>query len=99
MVPSKVKTEADSARQTLLAAAWLRDAVDELDFQPDVAWVYNPLRYAWAAHEQYVRRYAKPGCEVIFVGMNPGPWGMAQTGIPFGQIAMASDWLRIDAPI
>lgn len=67
-------------------AKTLRDAVSELKFD-SVPWIYNPLDYAWAAHEQYLRRYAQPTCKVVFVGMNPGPWGMAQTGIPFGQIA------------
>jgi single-strand selective monofunctional uracil DNA glycosylase len=61
--------------------------------------LYNPLRYAWAAHEQYIQRYAQPTCRVIFVGMNPGPWGMAQTGVPFGQIAAVRDWLKVDATI
>lgn len=79
-------------------AKTLRDAVSELKFD-SVPWIYNPLDYAWAAHEQYLRRYAQPTCKVVFVGMNPGPWGMAQTGIPFGQIAAAHDWLGIDAEI
>ncbi|MFO1066763.1 MAG: single-stranded DNA-binding protein [Pirellulales bacterium] len=81
------------------AAAQLRDAVDRLRFEPQVPWVYNPLHYAWAAHEQYIARYARPTCEVLFLGMNPGPWGMAQTGVPFGQIAAVRDWLNIDADI
>ncbi len=42
---------------------------------------------------------AKATCQVLFVGMNPGPWGMAQTGVPFGQIAAARDWLGIDGEI
>ena len=62
-------------------------------------WIYNPLDYAWAAHEQYIRRYAQASCEVVLVGMNPGPWGMAQTGVPFGQIAAARDWLELDGEI
>ena len=31
--------------------------------------------------------------------MNPGPWGMAQTGVPFGEIAAVRDWLGISAPV
>ena len=81
------------------AAMTLRDAVDAIDFAECVPWVYNPLDYAWAAHEQYIQRYARASCQVLFVGMNPGPWGMAQTGVPFGQIAAARDWLELDGEI
>ena len=34
---------------------------------------------------------------VVFLGMNPGPFGMAQVGVPFGEVAAVRDWLRIDA--
>jgi single-strand selective monofunctional uracil DNA glycosylase len=81
------------------AAANLRDSVDRLDFSDHVPWVYNPLQYAWQAHEQYLTRFAKSSCRVLFLGMNPGPWGMAQCGIPFGEIEIAVRWLGIDAVI
>jgi single-strand selective monofunctional uracil DNA glycosylase len=85
---------------TVLAAAKrLSREVDRLDFAPDVEWVYNPLHYAWPSHGEYLSRYLNSGCEVLFLGMNPGPWGMAQTGIPFGEVNAVRDWLRIDAPI
>lgn len=61
--------------------------------------VYHPLHYAWAVHEQYLRRYAGGRKRVLFLGMNPGPFGMAQIGVPFGEIASARDWLRLDAPV
>jgi len=81
------------------AAARLRDTVDQLRFAPPISHVYNPLDYAWAAHEAYLRRYGNGRKRVIFLGMNPGPFGMAQVGVPFGQIAAVRDWLRIQAPI
>jgi single-strand selective monofunctional uracil DNA glycosylase len=31
--------------------------------------------------------------------MNPGPFGMVQTGIPFGEVQAVRDWLGIDAPV
>ena len=37
--------------------------------------------------------------EILFVGMNPGPFGMAQNGVPFGDTAMVRDWLGIEAPV
>ncbi|MGZ5552956.1 MAG: single-stranded DNA-binding protein, partial [Chthoniobacterales bacterium] len=81
------------------AARELRDAVKRLRFAPPVAHVYHPLEYAWAAHEMYLRRYAATRKRVVFLGMNPGPFGMAQTGIPFGEIVAVRDWLGIQAPI
>ncbi|TAL74165.1 MAG: single-stranded DNA-binding protein [Rhodanobacter sp.] len=58
--------------------------------------VYNPLRYAWDGHHQYLDRYGAPKGRVLLVGMNPGPWGMAQTGVPFGDVIMVRDWFHID---
>ena len=80
------------------AANRLRDEVDKLSFGDPVTHVYNPLRYAWKAHKAYLSQ-AKRGTGVIFLGMNPGPWGMAQTGVPFGEVAAARDWMGIDVPI
>ncbi len=50
-------------------------------------------------HDAYVRRYARIGVPVLLLGMNPGPWGMVQTGIPFGEVAAVRDWLGLDQPI
>lgn len=80
-------------------AARLRDRVAELHFAPPVACVYNPLAYAWQPHQQYLQRYGGAPKEAVFVGMNPGPFGMAQTGVPFGDVAMVRDWLGILATV
>src|SRR5256885_3862082 len=85
--------------ELITAAHNLSAAVGKLKFAPPVTHVYNPLEYAWAAHELYLRRYGNTPKRVIFLGMNPGPFGMAQTGVPFGEIAAVRDWLRIDMPI
>jgi single-strand selective monofunctional uracil DNA glycosylase len=77
------------------SAQRLRDTVGKLRFAPPTSHVYNPLEYAWAAHEAYLRQYGAPGKRVIFLGMNPGPFGMAQTGVPFGEIPAVRDWLGI----
>jgi single-strand selective monofunctional uracil DNA glycosylase len=69
-----------------------------LRFGAPVAWVYDPLTYAWGPHAEYVRRYAGPG-RVLLLGMNPGPWGMAQTGVPFGAIPLVRDWLKIEGEV
>lgn len=73
--------------------------VGRLKFAPPVAHVYNPLTYAWKAHEEYLTRYGNGTKRVIFLGMNPGPFGMVQTGIPFGEIAAVRDWMGISAAI
>src|SRR4051812_38836692 len=86
--------------ESLIAAARrLRDRVDELTFAAPVSHAYNPLGYAWRAHELYLRRYGKAPKRVLFLGMNPGPFGMAQTGVPFGQVAAVRDWLGIETEI
>src|SRR5438067_25139 len=81
------------------AAQKLGADVDKLTFAPPVTHVYNPLGYAWRAHELYLRRYGDTTKRVVFLGMNPGPFGMAQTGVPFGQIAAVRDWLGITTQI
>jgi single-strand selective monofunctional uracil DNA glycosylase len=77
----------------------LARGVDEIRFGPPVTHVYNPLRYAWNAHEQYLRRYGRGPKEAVLVGMNPGPWGMAQTGVPFGEVELVRSWLGIEVPV
>jgi single-strand selective monofunctional uracil DNA glycosylase len=73
--------------------------VDGLRFAPPVSHVYNPLLYARAPHARYLELYGAAPKDVLFLGMNPGPFGMAQTGVPFGDVRMVRDWLRIDAPV
>ncbi|MCO4764350.1 MAG: single-stranded DNA-binding protein [Myxococcales bacterium] len=68
-------------------------------FAPPVTHVYNPLLYARQAWDQYCDKYGQGQREVLFLGMNPGPWGMAQVGVPFGEIAAVRDWLGISAEI
>ncbi len=90
-----------AAQSTALidAARRLSAAVDAMRFAPPVSHIYNPLDYAWTPHEIYLRRFGAGHKRVIFLGMNPGPFGMAQCGIPFGEIATARDWLGIEAPV
>lgn len=66
-----------------------------LSFAPPVTHVYNPLSYARAGYDRYVERFGQGRREVLLIGMNPGPWGMAQTGVPFGEVAFVRDWMGI----
>ena len=69
--------------------------VGVLEFAAPVAFVYNPLEYARAPHERYLA-HARRGIDALYLGMNPGPFGMAQTGVPFGEIAAVRGFLGID---
>lgn len=80
-------------------AADLIDALRPLRFGLPITHVYNPLEYARAPWRQYHAKFASTPKEVVFLGMNPGPWGMAQTGIPFGEIHAVRDWMEINAPV
>jgi single-strand selective monofunctional uracil DNA glycosylase len=85
---------------TLISAAkTLRDALRGLSFSSPVSHVYCPLDYAWKPCQQYLERYGATRKRVIFLGMNPGPFGMAQTGVPFGEIPAVRDWMGIHAPV
>ncbi len=50
-------------------------------------------------HRQYLQRYGQGRRDLVLLGMNPGPWGMAQTGIPFGEVGMVRDWLDLQGSI
>lgn len=91
-------TETPACEPLIEAARRLCDRVDGLRFAAPVAHVYNPLDYAWPAHEAYLRRYGHGRKRVVFLGMNPGPFGMMQTGVPFGEIAAVRDWMGISEP-
>ncbi len=77
----------------------LVDALVPLEFGGRVTHVYNPLVYARKPYEMYLRRYGGSPKEVVLVGMNPGPWGMAQTGVPFGEVGAVRNWLKIEGPV
>ena len=74
-------------------------ALQRLKFGPPVTHVYNPLEYARRGYDEYLKKYGGKPKEVILVGMNPGPWGMAQTGVPFGEIDVVKDWMGIETPV
>jgi len=77
------------------ASRKLSTEVSRLSFKSPVTHVYNPLEYAREPYERYVERFGTGSKRVVLVGMNPGPWGMAQTGVPFGEIEAVSGWMGI----
>ena len=88
-----------TAHTLIDAARALSAAVDALPFAAPVTHVYNPLDYAWEVHRRYLETYGAGRKRVVFVGMNPGPFGMAQIGVPFGEIASARDWLGLEGAV
>jgi len=90
---------AASVARLLAAALALREAVERLSFSPPVAHVYNPLDYAWEGHRQYLERFGAGSKRIVFLGMNPGPFGMMQTGVPFGEVAAVRGWMGIQVQI
>lgn len=83
----------------LTAARRLAEETDALRFSAPVSYVYNPLVYAWPLHEAYIRAAATSRKRVVFLGMNPGPFGMGQTGVPFGDPTFVRDWLSLSGAI
>jgi single-strand selective monofunctional uracil DNA glycosylase len=94
-VEEKVAEFAEKIRDRTLL---LRSQVESLRFSKDYI-VYDPLDYAWSLHEQYIMRYLRHPVKAIFLGMNPGPFGMAQTGVPFGEINAVKTFLKIDGEV
>jgi single-strand selective monofunctional uracil DNA glycosylase len=88
-----------STQKLINAARKMARECDALEFGGAVAWVYNPLDYAWAMHRQFIERFGQGPKKALLLGMNPGPFGMVQTGVPFGEVAAVRDWMQLDAPI
>jgi len=90
-----------SARASALVPIYRRlsQRLAGLTFAPPVAYVYDPLTYAARSHELYCQRFGCASGRVLLLGMNPGPFGMAQTGVPFGEVSLVRDWIGIEAPV
>ena len=79
------------------AAASLRDDVDPMGIklvsEGRIDVCYNPLSYAWDVHVEYLRKMGGQGARTVMLGMNPGPHGMGQMGIPFSATSIyATCW-------
>lgn len=92
-------SSSESACPLIPLAQDLAKLVDALHFAQPVAFVYNPLNYAKAVHEAYLRRFGCGRKRVVFLGMNPGPFGMAQTGVPFGEVDAVRNWMKLSGAV
>lgn len=88
-----------SVRALARAAKALSAGLSRMEFAQPVAFVYNPLVYACKPYQIYIEKFGAAPKKVLFLGMNPGPWGMAQTGIPFGEVKAVREWLGIKASV
>ncbi|XP_043107168.1 single-strand-selective monofunctional uracil-DNA glycosylase 1 [Puntigrus tetrazona] len=88
-----------AASRFLRAELELNARLRTLTFGKPVRYTYNPLEYAWDTHRCYVEKYCQEGQSVLFLGMNPGPFGMAQTGVPFGEVKAVRGWLQITGAV
>jgi single-strand selective monofunctional uracil DNA glycosylase len=83
-------------RSLLSISSTLSRDLSRLSFRPPVAYVYNPTDYAREPLALYFEKFAQASKKVVLVGMNPGPWGMLQTGVPFGEVSIVKNWMGID---
>ena len=87
----------DTSIQSIYAE--LSRRVDALSFGPPVTHVYNPLAYAREPAWRYLDRAGGAKGRALLLGMNPGPYGMVQTGVPFGTVSRVRDWLGIEGRV
>ena len=81
------------------AAKKLSEVVNCMSFGEPTSFIYNPLDYAWEIHQQYLQLAGQGKKKVVMLGMNPGPFGMAQTGVPFGEISAVRDWMGLKGEV
>lgn len=86
-------------RELVKVSRTLSRVVSKLEFGGPITQVYNPLQYAKRPHELYLSRFGAGPKEAVLVGMNPGPFGMGQTGVPFGDVGFVRDWMGIEASV
>lgn len=70
-----------------------------LVFSGPVSHTYLTVDYAREGYEGYLRKFGDSKKRVLMLGMNPGPFGMAQTGVPFGEIAAVREWMGLNPKI
>lgn len=73
--------------------------LNNLNYGPNVEYIYSPLDYASNLHKVFLKKFLCTSKKVLFLGINPGPWGMCQTGIPFGEVNIVRSYLRVDGEV
>ncbi|XP_063221279.1 single-strand selective monofunctional uracil DNA glycosylase [Bacillus rossius redtenbacheri] len=70
-----------------------------LQYEENISFIYDPVVYAFDVHSQFVHKFCSSGKRILFLGLNPGPWGMSQTGVPFGEVSLVRDWLGLSGEV
>ncbi|XP_022213183.1 single-strand selective monofunctional uracil-DNA glycosylase [Drosophila obscura] len=106
--PKKPARSADTTSALFAQPLWeqfynnecsLNEVLLSLETPPTIACTYNPVEYASSLHCAYLRRFLDGPKNVMFIGMNPGPTGMLQTGIPFGNVRTVSELMEISGEV
>ncbi|XP_063985859.1 single-strand selective monofunctional uracil DNA glycosylase-like isoform X2 [Diachasmimorpha longicaudata] len=92
-IPSAIPT------RILFLECFLTKALQKILFGAPVEYVYSPIEYAFSVHSNYVHKFCKDAKKILFLGMNPGPWGMSQTGVPFGEVNTVVNWLELSGNV
>ena len=96
---------AGSSRARAWGACWRRCSARWGRLAPRLAratgWrVWNPGRYGEPWHARFRALYPPEPHPIVVFGLNPGPYGMAQTGIPFTDVRrVLSDLPRLAAQL
>ncbi|XP_077300242.1 single-strand-selective monofunctional uracil-DNA glycosylase [Arctopsyche grandis] len=85
--------------QLLHVADILNSGLKDLKFSEPVKFIYNPTVYAFDPFKNYIEKFGNVEKKILFLGMNPGPFGMSQTGVPFGEINAVKSWLDIKGKV
>ena len=88
-----------TSAELIKAGKVLADELRPLKFSDPVSHTYLTLDYAGDGNLKYLEKFGDTRKRVLFLGMNPGPYGMAQTGVPFGEIAAVRDWMGLSPEI
>nr|CAD7573437.1 unnamed protein product [Timema californicum] len=85
--------------QFLTIELQLSTQMKALRYNHHVAYIYDPVEYAYNLHAQFTHKFCQSTKKILFLGMNPGPWGMSQTGVPFGEVKVVRDWMRLSGEV
>ncbi len=97
--PAREDASRDRSVELIASVERMKARLKRVRFGPPVAYVYSPLEYAWPIARSYYERFGRGPKEILFIGMNPGPFGMGQTGVPFGEIAAVRDYMRLTGAV
>lgn len=87
------------SKQLILITKELTTVLKQFTFPKPIQYCYNPTEYALEPYKTYINLYCTNPKDIIFVGMNPGPFGMCQTGVPFGEVTHVRDWMKINQDV